>query len=106
MTLNITLSPERFAEIRDGRNREVRHKRNPRIDRYFATKTPTGAKINGQNFEIIGVKKTATEIIIRLAADPGTCKHPPKRLYSWSGRDALGSFTAAVCCLCGAVLHC
>ena len=67
MTLNITLPPERFAEIRDGRSREVRHKRNPRIDRYFAAKTPTGARINGQRFEISRIERTARDVIIYLS---------------------------------------
>lgn len=44
--LNITLPPDVFQAILDGKKSFVSHKRNPRIDRFFAAKRPTHAKIN------------------------------------------------------------
>jgi hypothetical protein len=104
--LTITLPPDLLAQVRSGERRTVAHRRNPRIDRYFAAKTPDRAKINGTTYPIAGIEETPTEWRIHLSTDPATCKHPPSRLYAWTGADALGKFTAVVCCLCGSVLHC
>jgi hypothetical protein len=50
--LNITLPPDVFKTILSGEKRFISHKRNPRIDRYFAAKRPTEAKVNGRLFAI------------------------------------------------------
>lgn len=104
--LTITLPPELLAQVRSGKKRIVSTRRNPRKDRYFAAKSPTEAKINGVLYRIARIEETPTEWRIHLSADPATCKHPPSRLYAWTGADALGKFTAVVCCLCGSILHC
>lgn len=59
--LTITLPEETFAAILAGKRREVRHKRNPRIDRYFESKMPVSLKINGRLFRAAGVIGFPTE---------------------------------------------
>ena len=107
--LTITLQLDVFALVRSGEKRMIATRRNPRKDRYFAAKTPMEAKINGILYQVARVEGTVDEWQVHLGreiADPKTCKHPPARLYAWSGKDALGVFSAVVCCMCNSVLHC
>ncbi|MFA5379258.1 MAG: hypothetical protein WC455_26115 [Dehalococcoidia bacterium] len=104
--LTIALPPDVFALVRAGKKRMIATRRNPRKDRYFAAKTPTEAKINGTLYQITRIEGTPEEWRVHIAPTPDKCKHPSARLYAWSGKDALGAFTAVVCCLCGSVLHC
>jgi hypothetical protein len=64
--LTITLPPEAFAEIREGRKRMISTRRNPRKDRYFAAKTPAMAKINGTLYRIQRIEGAETEWKIHL----------------------------------------
>ena len=70
--INATLPPEVFAQILAGKKRTIIHKRNPRIDRFFATKTPERAVINDRQQTIFRritrVEKTETEYRVHLAA--------------------------------------
>ena len=103
MTLNITLTPEVFAQVAAGKKKIISTKRNPRKDRYFTAKTPDVAKINGRMWWIAKIGGTADEWRVHLGkeiADPKTCKHPPTRLYSWFA----GKILCVCCCACGAVL--
>lgn len=59
--LTITLPPEVFALVRSGQKRMIATKRNPRKDRYFAVKSPTGAKINGTLYMIKRIEGTPEE---------------------------------------------
>ena len=53
--LNITLPPDVFQKIASGEKTFVSTKRNPRKDRYFFSKSPDKAKINGQLFNIFKI---------------------------------------------------
>lgn len=64
--LTITLPPEVFAQVQAGTKRIVSTKRNPRKDRYFQAKTPTGAMINGHYFPILRVEGTEKEWIVHI----------------------------------------
>ena len=59
--ITITLPPEVFAEVEAGRKKIIATRRNPRKDRYFEAKTPTGAMINGHYFPIERVEGTPQE---------------------------------------------
>ncbi|MEN6421653.1 MAG: hypothetical protein ABFD76_06855 [Smithella sp.] len=65
--LNITLPPDVFQEILDGKKRFVSHKRNPRIDRFFAAKKPDKAKINGRMFAISGIKFDSDSVHVHIS---------------------------------------
>jgi len=71
-TLNITLPPDVFKTVLAGAKRKVSHKRNPRIDRYFAAKTPERAVITDRKTtierRITRIVKTETEYRVHLAA--------------------------------------
>jgi hypothetical protein len=66
-SLNITLPPDVFKTILAGEKRFVTHKRNPRIDRYFAAKKPDKAKINGRLFAISKIKIDSDSIHIHIS---------------------------------------
>lgn len=65
--LNITLPPDVFQAILDGKKSFVSHKRNPRIDRFFAAKKPTEAKVNGRLFAISQIKIDSDSIHIHIS---------------------------------------
>lgn len=65
-TLNITLPPEAFALVKSGAKRIVSTKRNARKDRYFDSKKPTAAKINGTLFNITNIEIDQTTIHIHF----------------------------------------
>jgi hypothetical protein len=106
--LTITLPPEVVAQVAAGEKKIISTKRNPRKDRYFLAKTPDIAKINGMPYRITRIEGTPEEWRVHLGKIIETsgcpCKHPPDRLYAWTGRDAKGPFTCVVCCRCGDVL--
>ncbi len=64
--LTITLPPELFAQVVAGKKKIISTRRNPRKDRYFAAKTPTGAKINGVLYRINRVEGTPEEWKIHI----------------------------------------
>jgi len=57
--INVTLPGAVFALIASGKKKWVAHKSNPRINRYFSSKTPTHAKINGVVFSIRRIQQMA-----------------------------------------------
>jgi hypothetical protein len=65
--LNITLPPDVFKTILSGEKRLVSHKRNPRIDRFFAAKRPTEAKVNGRLFSISDIKIDSDSVHIHIS---------------------------------------
>jgi hypothetical protein len=64
--LTITLPPDIFALIRSGKKRIIITRRNPRKDRFFNTKTPDAAKINGVLYQIAHIEGTPEEWKIYL----------------------------------------
>jgi hypothetical protein len=65
--LNITLPPGVLETVLAGQKRVVSHKRNPRIDRFFAAKNPTEAKINGRLFAISRIKIDSDSVHIHIS---------------------------------------
>lgn len=65
--LNITLPPDAFQAILDGKKSFVSHKRNPRIDRYFSAKIPTEARVNGRLFAISRIKIDSDSVHIHIS---------------------------------------
>ncbi|HNQ97778.1 MAG TPA: hypothetical protein PKH81_06785 [Treponemataceae bacterium] len=70
ISINATLPPESFALVLTGEKRFIRHKRNPRIDRYFLSKIPTIANIrcNGETLpcQITRIEQTPERWIIHI----------------------------------------
>jgi len=111
-TLNVTVTPDLFKIILSGSRKIINTNHNPRKDRYFRANRIGFARIKN-NGGMIKAKITQVEEapdawrvhlgkIIETSGCP--CKHPPDRLYTWTGRDAKGPFTCVVCCKCGDVL--
>lgn len=65
--LNATLPPNVFKTIVNGEKRFVSHKRNARIDRFFASKTPTEININGRLFAISKIKIDSTDVHVHIS---------------------------------------
>jgi hypothetical protein len=65
--LNITLPPDVFQTILDGKKSFVSHKRNPRIDRYFSAKIPTEARVNGRLFAISDIQIDSDSVHIHIS---------------------------------------
>lgn len=65
--LDITLPPDVFQTILDGKKSFVSHKRNPRIDRFFAAKRPTEAKVNGRLFAIYKIIIDSDSVHIHIS---------------------------------------
>jgi len=65
--LNITLPPDVFQKILSGQKNFISHKRNPRIDRFFAAKRPTEAKVNGRLFSISDIKIDSDSVHIHIS---------------------------------------
>jgi len=65
--LNATLPPDVFKTILTGKKRFISHKRNPRIDRFFAAKTPTEININGRLFAISKIKIDPDSVHIHIS---------------------------------------
>lgn len=111
-TLNLTIPPDLFRIILSGSRKILNTQKNPRKDRYFRDNVPGFAKIKNNGgmikCKICQVEETPGEWRIHLGKIIETsgcpCKHPPDRLYAWTGRDAKGPFTCVVCCRCGDVL--
>jgi hypothetical protein len=112
-SLNMTLrDPGIFAAILSGKKRIISTHHNPRKDRYFTATVPKFANIRNNGGMIrLAIERIADTPhewqvhlgnIIETSGVP--CKHPPNRLYAWSGEDARGPFTCVVCCRCGDVL--
>jgi hypothetical protein len=112
-TLNVTVTPDLFKIILSGSRKIINTRHNPRKDRYFRDNSPGFIKIknNGGMIKCKALQFEETPDawrvhigeIIETSGCP--CKHPPDRLYSWSGKDRHGPFTCIVCCRCGDVLR-
>lgn len=59
--LTVTLPEESFKAVLAGTKRMIATKRNARKDKYFASKTPDAARINGRIFRITRITETPTE---------------------------------------------
>lgn len=59
--LTVTLPAEAFRAVLSGEKRMIATKRNARKDKYFESKTPDAARINGQLFRITRITGTPTE---------------------------------------------
>lgn len=64
--INATLPESLFADILAGLKTCISHKRNARIDRYFLSKRPEKAKINGQIFTIARIEETPTDWVLHI----------------------------------------
>jgi len=111
-TLNITVTPELFRIILSGSRKIISTRHNPRKDRYFRDNSPGFIKIKNNGgmikAKVCRIEETADAWRVHIGKIIETsgcpCKHPPDRLYAWSGRDAKGPFSCVVCCRCGDVL--
>ena len=59
--LTVTLPDETFRAVLAGEKRMIATCRNARKDKYFASKTPDAARINGRIFRITRITETPTE---------------------------------------------
>ena len=71
--LNITLPQHSVEDIKKGSKKTILHKRNPRIDRYFAAKKPNkaivGASVKDKNKFMVAIKNielTENDIILYI----------------------------------------
>lgn len=66
--LTVTLPAESFQAVLAGTKRMIATCRNARKDKYFASKTPDAARINGQLFRITRITGTPTEWRVFIAS--------------------------------------
>lgn len=70
IAINVSLPAESFGLVRSGEKRTLRHKRNPRIDRFFIAKSPTVVNISGQGEKITRqisqIERTPEEWIVHI----------------------------------------
>jgi hypothetical protein len=111
-TLNVTIPPELFKIILSGSRKILNTGKNPRKNTYFRGQSPAYIKIKNNGgmikAKVFRIEETPDAWRVHIGKIIETsgcpCKHPPDRLYSWSGEDAKGRFTNVVCCRCGDVL--
>jgi hypothetical protein len=65
--LTVTLPDETFRAVLAGEKRMIATCRNARKDKYFASKTPDAARINGRIFRITRITGTPTEWRVFIA---------------------------------------
>jgi hypothetical protein len=111
-TLNVTVSPDLFKIILSGSRKIINTNHNTRKDVYFRANHIGFVKIKNNGAlikcKICRIEETPDAWRVHIGKIIETsgcpCKHPPDRLYAWTGRDAKGPFTCVVCCRCGDVL--
>lgn len=65
--LTVTLPPESYQSVVSGEKRMIATKRNARKDKYFESKTPAAARINGHLYRITRITGTPTEWRVYIA---------------------------------------